>query len=205
MSATTRRLTAVVTAGLLTAGLATAPASALRPVSTDHRAHVTTEERPWNLFYDDIVTGDASNTLILYTGASVAEHCVGDYPTTTFKITTKGEPPADGAKLVERMVTRGAFYVYEGGGLDAVEFIEQACESGTTPAPVATGRGVVHQRINVAFRGSSGPPDATDTNGVIGVVRAPEGERWVVRGTAKLTLSPEFSVDKVSFKILHRR
>jgi len=198
-----RRLAAIATAGLLTAGLTAPAASALRPGPAEHRTQVTTEERPWNLFYDNIVTGDKSSTLILYTGASLKEHCTKNYPTETFRIKTKGAAPADGAKVVERMVTRGAFYVYDGGGLDAVQLIEQAC-AGTVPEPVATGRGVVHQRINVAFRGDV-EPDVTDVNGVLGVVRTTLGKRWIVRGKAELTLSPEFSVDHVSFDILNRR
>lgn len=180
------------------------PRHSPRPV-TAPRTQVTTQERPWNLFDDDIVTGTGGNTLILYTGASVEEHCVDDYPTATFRIRAKGDAPADGATLVERLVTRGPFHVYEGDGLDAVELIQEVCASGDAPEPVATGAGRVHQRIDVAFCGDSAAPDVTDVNGAVGVVRTPEGQRWVVRGAAKLTLSPEFSVDHVSFEVRNAR
>lgn len=173
---------------------------------------VTTEEASWApLFYDNIVTGgdDPLSTLILFTGVSVEEACASDGPPATLRIRTQGEAPADGATIVERMVTRAPFYVYEGAGLDSVEFLDAVCGSlatgGDAPTPLATGSGLVKRQVEVTFRGASATEDATDVNSAVGVVRTTDGERWAVRGEAELTLSPEFSVDHVAFEIRNRR
>lgn len=55
------------------------------------------------------------------------------------------------------------------------------------------------------FHGDQAPPDGTIVNRAVGVVRTAGGKRWVVCGQARLTLSPEFSVDHVAFKIRGRR
>ena len=160
MTTTTRRATALVATGLLAAGIATAPASAQPSSITAPRTQVTTQERPWSLFYDDIVTGTGGNTLILYTGASVEEHCVDDYPTATERGRTRAgrdrsrpRPPADRRSVPWRLRCAGRHGCQQRGG------------------------GRAH----------------------------PEGQRWVVRGAAKLTLSPEFSVDHVSFEVRNAR
>ncbi len=144
---------AIASATTLALGLTAAPSQAARTV-------VTTEEQPWTLFYDNVVTGDGANTLILYTGASVGEECAGDLPTVKVRSRAKGEEGAAGATLVERFVTRATFNVYEGNGLDAVEFFGQVCASlstgGEAPTPIATGRGLVKRRVDVAYNGAAG-------------------------------------------------
>ena len=194
---------AIASATTLALGLTAAPSQAARTV-------VTTEEQPWTLFYDNVVTdADPNNTMILYTGASVGEECAGDLPTVKVRSRAKGEEGAAGATLVERFVTRATFYVYEGNDLDAVEFFDQVCASlstgGEAPTPIATGRGLVKRRVDVAYNGAAGAPDVTDVNSAVGVVRTTDGQRWAVRGEAELTLSPDFSVDHVSFDIRNRR
>lgn len=194
------RAIAAIGAGVLTAALLAPPSQA--------RADVTTEEVSWSFFYDDIVTGDGSNTLILQTGARVEQTCTEE-PTTTLRIRTKGVPPADGAMTVESFVTRGEFYVYEGNGLDGVEFYDLVCSTieagGEAPEPVATGSGLVKAKTETLYNGESAPPDVSTANSAVGVVWTAEGERWVVRGEAELTLSPSFNVDHVSFEILNQR
>ena len=127
--------------------------------------------------------------MILYTGASVAEDCADDLPTVTVRTRTKGEPPADGATVVGRAVVRAPFYVYEGNGLDAMEFRGQVCaslEAGeAAPNPVATGKGLVKRSVDATHHGDAGAPDVTDINSAVGVVRTTEGERWAVRGEAE--------------------
>ena len=194
------RAAAVVGTTALTLGLLAAPSQA--------RTDVTTEEVPWAFFYDDIVTGDGANTLILYTGGSVEEECTTDYPMATLRVRVHGEPPDEGATQDERFVTRGDFHVYDGGGLDAVEYAAQVCAAieagGTAPTPIAVGSGTVQATVAVVFRGAAAPPDVTSTNTAVGVVETQDGERWSVRGEAELTLSPEFSVDHVDLEIRGR-
>lgn len=196
-----RRLAATAGAAALVVGLV-APPSQAAP-SQAARVVVSTEQVPVDLFYDDVVTGTGANTLILYTGTSLAGHCAEEYPTATSRIRAKGQPPAAGARLVEHYVARATFYVYEGGGLDAVEFLGAVCGA-ELPSPVATGRGIVKRKIVSRFLGSAQPPHVTDSNGAVGVVRTTDGQRWSVRGEAELTFSPAFSVDHVSFTVRNR-
>lgn len=198
------RLVAVLGTMVLAIGLMASP-------SHSAPTKVTTEERAWApLFYDNIVTGgdDPANTLILFTGVTVEQTCAEDFGAGTFLIRTQGEPPTEGARVVERLVTRAPFYVYEGNGLDSVEFLDEVCpalaDGGPPPTLLARGHGLVRQRISSEFHGDSAP-DVTDDNSAVGVVRTTDGSRWAVRGEAELTYSPEFSVDHVAFKIRGRR
>ena len=194
------RVTAVLGATALALGLVAAPSQA--------RTVVITEEVPWAFFYDDIVTGDGVNTLILYTGGSVEDECTADYPTTTLRIRLAGEPPQEGATQQERFTTRGDFHLYDGGGLDAVEYAAQVCATleagGEAPTPLAVGTGTVRATVDVAFRGAA-PPDVTTVNTAVGVVTTTGGATWAVRGEAELTLSPEFSVDHVDLEVRNLR
>jgi len=191
------RVASVAGAAALTVGLLAAPSQA--------RTVVTTEEVPWAFFYDDIVTGDGVSTLLLYTGGSVADECTADYPTATLRVRIHGEPPEEGATQAERFVTRGDFHLYDGGGLDALEYAAQVCETiaagGEAPTPLAVGSGTVQATTEVQFRGAAAAPDVTTANTAVGVVETQDGERWSVRGEAELTLSPEFSVDHVDLAV----
>ena len=116
-----------------------------------------------------------------------------------------GEPPEEGATQNERFVTRGDFHLYDGSGLDAVEYAAEVCATlavgGEAPEPVALGSGTVQSMVDVLFRGGAAPPDVTTANTAVGVVETTDGERWALRGEAELTLSPEFSVDHVDLEI----
>jgi hypothetical protein len=191
------RVAGVVGGAALAVGLVAAPSQA--------RTVVIAEEVPWAFFYDDFVTGDGESSLILYTGGSVEDECTMDYPIATNRVRLHGDPPAAGATQVERFVTRGDFHLYEGNGLDAVEYAAAVCETlaagGEAPEPVAVGSGTVRSVVEVAFAGPTAPPDVTTANTAVGVVETPDGDHWAVRGEAELTLSPEFSVDHVDLEV----
>lgn len=171
------------------------------------RTEVSREQVPYAFFYDNIVTaeGEPASTLILFAGASPQQQCTGDVPMADLRVRVKGTPPESGAIIRESFVERGGLWLYEGGGLQAPDFLGQYCEAyfsgGDVPQALGVGEGTVRAGVSVDFVGPDAPESAQQTNVAVGLVRTDEGRSLFVRGSAALTLAPEFSVDEVELLV----
>ncbi len=192
------RIATATSAVVLATGLAAVPAQA--------RTEVLHEEVPYGLLYDNVVVGTGDPDLILLAGGTAEDFCTGNVPPARLLVRLKDDPPAAGASQDEKLVDRGPLTLYDGGGLDAMAFLDQACgtyfSGGDVPEPKATGYGRITAGIHVDWP-DEGPEDARQTNSAQGPVRTPDGRVLVVRGEAELTLAPTFSVDAVSVEVLN--
>lgn len=185
----------VVGAAALTLGV-------VAPVSHAEPTEVSFFDAGWGLGFDNTTTEHEPAELILLTGASVEERCADEYPTATVRARAKGDATA------ERLVDRGAFYVYEGGGRDFLDFTDDVCAAiasgGSAPTPVASGEGTLVTTVDLEFAGDELVSLSADF-AAHGWVRTTDGDHWAVRGNTAITFLPEFDLESQQFTILNRR
>lgn len=202
-------------AALATAvGLATAVAAPAHAAGPQQATDVERQDVNVVRFYDNIIVpsvGGADRDLVLSTGGTVEDVCaVDNFADVEVRIRTTGTPPDPGATEEYAVDDRVPFTLYDGGGLSVFELLDQECPGvlgdGDTVEPLATGSGILHERLSVRWvEGGDGPVRLSESrNSATGTVVTADGTRLAVRGTSYVTEEPEQVIREVSLEVLNR-